>query len=115
MPYAGPLLRERVDCAPVLAAFLRNAPDPSERKAAQWLLRAMQQADNPGQPVLSEREREVLMRLGRQRDKQIADQLGLSEFGVRYHLRKLFAKLGARNRTEAARRAREMGLVPADS
>ncbi len=113
--YAGPLLRERVDCAPVLAAFLRTAPDPPERKAAQWLLSAMQQADNPGQPVLTEREREVLMRLGRQRDKQIATDLGLSEDGVRYHLRKLFPKLGARNRAEAARRAREMGLVPADS
>jgi len=114
-PYAGPLLRERADCAPVLAAFLRSTADPPARKAAQWLLGAMRQADNPRQPVLTEREREVLMRLGRQRDKQIADELGLSEFGVRYHLRKLFAKLGARNRDEAARRAREMGLVPADS
>ena len=45
----------------------------------------------------------------------IARDLGLSEFGVRYHLRKLFAKLGARKRAEAVRRAREMGLVPADS
>ena len=43
---------------------------------------------------------------------EIADALGLSAYGVRYHIRKLFAKLGARNRAEAVRRAREMGLVP---
>ena len=54
----------------------------------------------------------MLQRLDGQRDKQIADALGLSAYGVRYHIRKLFAKLGAHNRAEAVRRAREMGLIP---
>ena len=113
-PYAGPLVRDRADCAPVLAAFRRSAPDAPARKAARSLLAAMREADNPRQPVLTDREVEVLGRLGTRTDKQIGSELGLSEFGVRYHLRKLFAKLGARNRAEAARLARQMGLVPAD-
>ena len=72
----------------------------------------MARAGDPRQSVLSAREREVLQRLEGQRDKEIAAALGLSAYGVRYHIRKLFAKLGARNRAEAVRRAREMGLVP---
>ena len=41
------------------------------------------------------------MRLGRLQDKQIAAELGLTGHGVRYHLRKLFAKLRANNRGDA--------------
>ena len=54
----------------------------------------------------------MLQRLETQRDKQIAAAMGLSTFGVRHHIRKLFAKLGVRKRGDAVRRAREMGLLP---
>ena len=111
-PYAWPLVRERADCAQLVAGFLVSAPDATGKEAARSLLTAMERADNPRQPALSEREKEVLQRLEGQRDKEIAAALGLSAYGVRYHIRKLFAKLGARNRAEAVRRAREMGLVP---
>ena len=111
-PYAWPLVRERADCAQLVAAFLVSAPDATGKEAARSLLTAMERADDPRQPALSAREKEVLQRLEGQRDKEIAAALGLSEYGVRYHIRKLFAKLGARNRAEAVRRAREMGLVP---
>ena len=111
-PYAGPLVREREDCAELVAEFIELAPDSPCREMARSLLAAMERADDPRPPVLSARERDVLQRLEGQRDKQIAATLGLSAYGVRYHIRKLFAKLGARNRVEAVRRAREMGLVP---
>ena len=111
-PYAWPLVRERADCAQVVAAFVESVPDSPCKETARSLLTAMERADDPRQPVLSAREREVLQRLEGQRDKQIAAALGLSPYGVRYHIRKLFTKLGARNRAEAVRRAREMGLVP---
>ena len=116
-PYAWPLVRERADCAQLVAGFLVSAPDSPCKEAARSLLTAMERADDPRQPALSARAREVLQRLeGKvlqrlegERDKEIAAALGLSAYGVRY---KLFAKLGARNRAEAVRRAREMGLVP---
>ena len=113
-PYAGPLIRERADCEGVLAAFLEAAPDPALTEAARSLLAAMEKGDKPRQPALSGRERDVLQRLGDQQDKQIAAELGLSAYGVRYHIRKLFAKLGVRSRAEAVRRAKELGLVPGD-
>ena len=62
-------------------------------------------------PVLGAREREVLERLGHQRDKDIGDALGLTTHGVRYYLRGLFSKLEVRSRAEAVRRARELGLI----
>ena len=113
-PYAGPLVRERADCAQVAASYLESAPNSPELEAARSLLGAMERADDTARVVLSARESEVLQRLGRQRDKQIAIELGLSAHGVRYHLRKLFAKLGVRNRRDAVRRAREMGLGTGD-
>lgn len=113
-PYAGPLVRERADCAPVLAAYLESAGEGAGTDAARALRAAMETAARPKTPVLSERERAVLRRLGAGKDKQIAEELGLSRHGVRYHLRNLFRKLGARNRREAVRRAREMGLVPGE-
>ena len=62
--------------------------------------------------MLSERQREVLLQLPGHRDKEIAAALGLTEHGVRHHLRKLFAKLGVASRDEAVRRARKLGLIP---
>ena len=114
-PYGGPLVRERADCAELLAARLQSAPGADAGAAARSLLAAMESADDPRQRVLSAREQQVLQRLAGRRDKQIAAELGLSTHGVRFHLRNLFAKLGARNRAEALRRAREIGLIPGDS
>ena len=54
--------------------------------------------------MLGAREREVLERLERQREKEIADALGLTMHGVRYYHRGLFSKL-------EVRRARELGLI----
>ena len=114
-PYAGPLARESADCAPVLAAFLESpAPAAADRELAQSLTTAMEHAVRPRQLRLSDRELQVLQRLDREMDKQIAAALGLSAHGVRYHLRNLFAKLGAGTRAEAVRRARELGLLHRD-
>ena len=113
-PYAGPLVRERADCAGLLSARLETAPGSPLGDRARSLLAAMESADDPRQRVLSAREQQVLQRLAGRRDKQIAAELGLSTHGVRFHLRNLFAKLGVHNRAEALRRAREMGLISGD-
>ena len=60
---------------------------------------------------LSSREREVLDGLlSGQSNRQIADRIGLSEVTIKYHLKSLRSKLGARNRTHAALRAIELGI-----
>ena len=45
-------------------------------------------------------------------NKQIAARLQVSPNTVKTHVARLFEKLGARRRTEALRKARELGLLP---
>ena len=45
-------------------------------------------------------------------NKEIAARLHVSPNTVKTHVARLFEKLGARRRTDALRRARELGLVP---
>ncbi len=65
-----------------------------------------------GVPTLTEREREVLALLGcGLSNRAIADELYLSVDTIKTHVRKLFAKLGVVNRTQAALAAKEHGLI----
>jgi two-component system response regulator DesR len=69
---------------------------------------ALSDGDNP----LSVREREVLQASTEAATAaDIAERLGLSEGTVRNHLSAAIQKLGARNRAEAARFAREKGWL----
>ena len=45
-------------------------------------------------------------------NQQIADELYLALNTVKKHVTHIFEKLGVTNRTEAAARARELGLLP---
>ncbi len=45
-------------------------------------------------------------------NKRIADALGLTEGTVKQHLKDLFSRLNANNRTQAVREARRLGLLP---
>ena len=61
---------------------------------------------------LSERELEVLRHLAAgEQNQEIADQLFLALNTVKKHVTHIFDKLGATNRTEAAARARQLGLL----
>lgn len=62
---------------------------------------------------ISPRELDVLAELAAgHSNKQIAARLHVSPNTVKTHVARLFEKLGARRRTEALRKARELGLVP---
>jgi DNA-binding NarL/FixJ family response regulator len=65
-----------------------------------------------GVPALSERELDVLGRVAAGRtNREIAQDLFVSEATVKTHLVHAYAKLGAGNRTEALAKAREHGLL----
>ena len=62
---------------------------------------------------LSERELEVLAELAAgHANKEIAARLHVSPNTVKTHVARVFEKLEASRRTEAIRKARELGLVP---
>jgi DNA-binding NarL/FixJ family response regulator len=61
---------------------------------------------------LSPRERDILKLLGTgASNKEIADRLCLAEGTVKNHVTNILAKLDVRDRTQAALRARQLGLV----
>ena len=114
-PYAWPLVQERAVCRAAMTELLERHPESPYRETAQSLLAAMRRTDEVRGLVLSQREHAVLRLLEGRGDKQIGAELGLTAHGVRYHLRKLFARLGATSRAEAVRRGRELGAIPSDS
>lgn len=62
---------------------------------------------------ISPRELAVLMEIAAGRsNKEIAARLNVSPNTVKTHVARLFEKLGARRRTDAINRARELGIVP---
>jgi len=61
---------------------------------------------------LTARELEVLSLLaGLRTNREIADELVVSENTVKFHLKQAFRRLGVTNRRDAVRRARERGLL----
>ena len=65
---------------------------------------------------LTEREVEVLRLVATgSRNKEIAEQLVVSEKTVKYHLGQAYAKLAVTGRTEAVARARELGILSLDA
>jgi DNA-binding NarL/FixJ family response regulator len=68
----------------------------------------------PGRLIepLSEREQEVLRHLARgQSNKEIAAALNLAEGTVKNHMSSILGKLGVLDRTQAALKARDLGLL----
>jgi DNA-binding NarL/FixJ family response regulator len=61
---------------------------------------------------ISPRELTVLQRLAAgQSNKEIASELDISPNTIKTHVGQLFDKLGAKSRTDAIKRARELGIV----
>ena len=84
----------------ILAEFRQLSQRPSGTSAAE-------------QPVLSQREQEVLVRVASgATDKEIAAALVISIHTVKSHVRSMLAKLHLTSRYAAARYAAEHGLLP---
>lgn len=95
-----------------LASLLRQITPPTP-----FVAHLLQQSDGPMAPVLwpehlTDRELEILKLVAAGASNQlIADQLVISVGTVKGHLNHILGKLDAQNRTQAAARARELGLL----
>ncbi len=84
--------------ARVIAELNRLSPKPKEKM-------------QPVEP-LSDREEDVLRELARGgSNKEIAVALGLAEGTVKNHISNILAKLGVLDRTQAALKARDLGIL----
>ncbi|HEV8339515.1 MAG TPA: response regulator transcription factor [bacterium] len=91
-------------------------PPPIAAKVVGELRRGRPAAGGPEGPSLTEpltqREEEILRLLARGRaNKEIAEHLYLTEGTVKNYISRIYAKLGARDRTQAALWAVEHGLL----
>ena len=96
---AGGALIEPSVARRVVAEFARMAPP-------------VRQADKGLAEPLSEREREILRLVAQGfTNREIADRLSLAQGTVKNYVTTILQKLGARDRTQAALRARELGVL----
>ncbi|MFA7278459.1 MAG: LuxR C-terminal-related transcriptional regulator [Sterolibacterium sp.] len=90
-----------------IAAFLDRLLGPEPQSKAQTVPAASAPLE-----ALSARERKTLQLVAQGLSNQaLADRLCVSETTVRFHLRNAFAKLGAKNRTQAVALARSHGVL----
>ena len=66
----------------------------------------------PVAEIFSSRELEVLEQVGRGfRNRDIANGLGITDEGIRYHLKKIYRKTGTRQRRDAVRYAQSLRVL----
>jgi DNA-binding NarL/FixJ family response regulator len=84
-------------------------------EADGWLIATPETDDDDDDVVepLTARELDVLELLAQGlSNKSIATRLGISDQTVKFHVASICGKLGAVNRTDAARRAIRQGIIP---
>ncbi|MFW6338149.1 MAG: LuxR C-terminal-related transcriptional regulator [Alkalispirochaetaceae bacterium] len=106
--------RER-EAQEVLVRFLQPSDAYPVLRHHQSEIHHLLEEPEAGQGLLeplSDREREVLRELARGlSNAEIAERLYISTGTVKWHISRILAKLDAQSRTQAAARARELGLV----
>ena len=110
--YVRPLVRHREVSLPILRELLDADPDDEIRRMAEFALAHVGKSGTVASPAFSSRELTVLAGVGQGlRNKEIAGRLGITDEGVRYHLRNIYRKTGATNRVEALRCAKSSGVL----
>ncbi len=115
---AGPEGQVRVfadEGAPMAALLRRAATDGVAPEYVGQLLSAIGPAQSPSTDLvepLSDRELEVLRLVAAGlSNQQIGDELFLAVGTVKKHTHNIYGKLGARSRTQAVNRARDLGIL----
>lgn len=89
----------------------RSYLDPSI--TATVLAQVSRQPQEPSRPLLSQREISILTGLAAgKRNKEIADELHITERTVKFHVSAILRRLDASNRTQAVRIAADLRLLP---
>ena len=110
--YVRPLVRHREVSRTVLRRLLDTDPAADLRLAAESMLAHVDEPAPATSGFFSWREVEVLVQVGRGLgNREIASRLGLTDEGVRYHLKNIYRKTGASKRTDAVRYAQSLGVL----
>lgn len=100
------------DIANKIFASLTSGSAASPELVPTEKARSTSLSSRGGIEQLTEREHEILVQVTRGfSNRQIAENLFLAEGTIKNHLSNIFGKLGVRDRTQAALKAKELGLV----
>ena len=110
--YVRPLVRHRGVSLAVLRRLVGTDVGEEVRRAAESMLLQMDAPSAATASVFSARELEVLAGVGEGlQNKEIAGQLGMTDEGVRYHLKNIYRKTGANGRKEVLRYVQSLGAM----
>ena len=110
--YVRPLVRHRRVSLTLLERLLGGEPDGNLREAAESMLARLDKRSATAEPEFTAREQEILADLRHgYRNKEIAERLGITDEGVRYHLKKIYRKTGVSGRNDAVRYALGKGIL----
>lgn len=107
-------MRAFLDREPALIPLLVQVDDPYARQLAQIMRQELpaQGVDAPDLLDLTSRELEVLQEImAGLSNKEIEAKLVISRNTVRTHIKNLYSKLAVTSRTQAIKKARELGIV----
>ena len=113
---SGQVLLQPDIASKVLSAFTPAAPHRSSSPSANASSSSLPTSTYMGSTAyveqLTEREREILALVAKgASNRQIAENLYLTEGTVKNHMSSILSKLGVRDRTQAALKAKELGLA----
>ena len=87
-------------------------PSVAAKVVAEFARLSRKTSERSDTLLLSERELEILRLIARgESNREIADTLFLAEGTVKNHVTNILGKLGVRDRTQAAIKAKDMGLI----
>lgn len=110
--YVRPLVSQRELSRTLLRRLLGTSLAADLRGAAENALSHLGEPHPSASPELTPRELDVLAGVRRgSRNKEIASVLGISDGGVRYHLKNIYRKTGVSRRVDAVRYAEDKGLL----
>jgi DNA-binding NarL/FixJ family response regulator len=90
----------------------KNPPNPTSSVQSHSSARTPSSSVDPLIEQLTEREREILALVASgASNRQIGEALFITEGTVKNHLSNILAKMGVRDRTQAALKAKELGLA----
>ena len=110
--YVRPLVRHRSVSRTVLRRLLATDLDEELRATGESMQTGVGGPETGDSPLFSTRELEVLSEAARGlRNREIAGRLGITNEGVRYHLKNIYRKAHVATRVEAVRYAASLGVL----
>jgi LuxR family maltose regulon positive regulatory protein len=105
----SPFVEEGSAVRTIMERIAKREASPLEQQHAETIVRALKAKPQYLSPdALSDRESEIVAHLADgASNKLIARRLGLTENTIKFHLKKIYAKLGVSSRKAAVARAQE--------